>query len=181
MQRLVITVLAGLLSLPAHTAPATFTIDVAQSNSDYGTSIGMGIYDLNPEHYSFYINMMGLESLGDLPNHYTTIGVNAFGDPVVSRKKLPFTFNVGYTIPVTEQLHGYLGIGLTSVSAHAQKYDSHTILSSSGYYWVDEPSKDSTGLNGNIGFIFNTNNISLNAGYNSFEKRSYIGLGWKSP
>jgi hypothetical protein len=155
---------------------AIFTMDYSKPQGHRGT-FGFGYYDFKEDKLGLYMNL-SLAMRGS--NHYESLGINSFGDPIQNRYKESLTFNIGATKEVTKYIGIYAGIGFTSIDGIARKYDSSHILSSSGYYSVSDPANDSSGFNTNAGFIITTSPVSFNLGYNSFTKTAYIGIGFKA-
>lgn len=174
--------LAGLAlvfaSFPAHANDLVFTGQYL-SKSEYsgGYAWGLGAYGVANSGPSLYVN--GMFSGHSDDDHYDDLDTQSFGDPIRDRKKDLGVFNVGGTFGLAESLALYAGLGYGWETGYAKKYDPTHILSDDGIYYVDDPSRDDSGLNGNAGVLLFLKNFTLEAGYHSFVEKAYFGAGWR--
>lgn len=106
---------------------------------------------------------------------YEFLGANS-GDRVLDVEEDVTMFNVGASRFLNNRFALYIGGGLGWTQRHARKFDPTRILSDDGIYYVE--AGDRFGLNANAGLLYAGEDMMFEAGYNSFGKSYYLGLGF---
>lgn len=153
------------------------------SQSDMLPTYGVGIYSLKDSGTGWYMN----GSINGNPGESNNYSQGSTCQYCGTAKKTQYgagIFSIGATIPLVtpdmnvplyRSVHAYGGIGFGKLWAYSQ-YPSNYSSST----WYDDPSKDKSGVNGNLGVIFGFNGFAVNAGFNSLSKALYLGVGFNN-
>ena len=154
------------------------TANFLRSNEYSGDfAFGIGAYGTSKYDFSFYMNTMF--SFHSESDHYDSLTIESFGDPVRDRKKDLFMLSAGPTYGISEYCAIYSGLGFGVEWGYVKKYDPMHILSDDGIYYVDDPSRDNTGVNLNVGLLLFLKDFTLEFGYHTFPQKTYLGAGWR--
>jgi hypothetical protein len=183
---LALTVQLGILTAVCSSAWANSNVidfNYSPSQADMLPAYGFGLYSLPDSGTGFYLN----GSISGDPGETNTYTAGRTCQTCGASKKTQFgaaIFSIGTTIPLVtpdmnvpiyRSVHAYGGIGYGQLTAHSQyaaNYGAST--------WYDDPSKDKSGFNGNLGVIFGFNGFAVNVGLNSLSKTLYLGLGFNN-
>lgn len=178
MKRVIVAVAMALVGAPAQSSDLVFTGNYI-GNEEYSGNFawGGGIFVVEEKGISFYGNLfMSGHSDSD---HYDSLDLESYGDPVNERKKDVTAFNFGGTFGFSENIATYMGLGFVSERGYAKKYDPTHILGEDGTYYVDDPAGDDSGVNFNPGLLVFLKRFTLEVGYHTFLQQGYVGAGWR--
>ncbi len=148
----------------------------APGNSKYEDALGLGIYELKDERIGIYVNLQASGVYGREP-YYESLTTTSFGDPITNTYNDIAVLNLGITKRAISQVYAYVGLGYAVLAGTVEKYDPYHILASDGYYYVGDPANTDSGINVNVGLLFNINRLTAELGYNSFFSNIYFGIG----
>jgi len=171
-----VTIFLAFYITPAYAEGAgIIDIEYLPKTGEYESAFGVGYYQINESSFGFYGNFQG--TIKSNKPMYENLTISSFGDPVTQRTKDLLIGNIGVTRGFTPNIGIYAGIGYASATGIAQKFDPMLILAPDGIYYVNDPSNDKSGVNLNAGIILSIKSIAFNAGYHSFTKSAYFGVG----
>ncbi len=153
-----------------------FTFEISPAN-EYTGAVGLGFYHVKENDISFYVNFYG--TLSGYEPDYDSLDISSFGDPVTKKYKSLTLINLGLTKKIFDGFSIYAGVGYAGVSGKAQKYDSLHILAEDGYYYVEDPENNESGVNLNTGVLYKIyGQFEITVGYQSFSNSINIGYGY---
>ncbi len=90
-----------------------------------------------------------------------------------------YDIGIGLKLNKKKNLIFYTGIGQASKSIYQQYYDDLKILSSTGYYYIEDKNKSILKTKFTLGIVFiSKTNITYQLGYDSFPSGINIGMGY---
>ena len=142
--------------------------------------IGLGFYIIELHSFGFYGNFQITNN--EDQDHFDSLTINTFGDPLIDRRQEVFILNLGTTFQATEEVAFYGGIGHSSFTGVAVLNDPTRILASDGSYSVPDPENDDTAINFNVGILLfaQDSNFVFDIGVNTDPSTFFFGIGWKS-
>ena len=177
--------LALALAVSASTALAqenTESVGVTLGEAEGETNIGLYYAETKKDTIGWYIDISSNFNSGagdDYGGRYTyyDYGLDAIvGDPETGKGVDVFSVHFGGTNSISENLFGYLGLGLYSSEEYTEYYDPYKILGDSGHYHVVEESDLTLSIAG--GLLYNVDEtVQFKVGADTGNASVNFGVG----
>ena len=171
---------AGLFSLILVLSSNCASAEGRSVGIQYADKSKYGIYFASQESttYGWYFDFLFSiprvkeSSVYDFNSNYTE---NVLNDEFRGSKKDAFSFSLGRTMELYQQLQGYAALGLGFESKYREYSDQYGILGDGGQYYIKDG--NSTNVNGHIGLLLFLEKVSLKLGYESHSSGATFGIG----
>lgn len=104
------------------------------------------------------------------------------GDQFFSDDRVYRSLNSAVMVPITPELMVYAGAGFTSRETYVEYFDPSLERGQGGFYWVEDPEADTSGLNLLAGGIFRiSSRVALHLGVEGAPRGATVGASYAVP